>query len=474
MAQPTRQQQLAQIQAQIDTARNQIQAIAQQRGVQLPNQAPATQSVAPVAQPPAPAPQAPRAPVASPAPITPPTTPSTISIPQGATLAGLARQYNTTVSQLLAVNPQITNPDVIRAGAALNLPSPAGQLNIPATPSPLALTGGAVGSPAQQVTPLAQADAKFRQTQEQEVLNNREQFPLRKQMEDFRLQTQDMRPPQIPDMMSQFAQLREQMGVLPLESQLADVNRRIAETQSLYQGQINREEDRTVPLAIIERRQSALGRQLRTELDSLNLERSVVAEQLSNRVNTVSTMMQFGQWNYQQASQQFNQDYNRQLQLFNALQGVTEQEMTWQQRQEADAQANLTILTNALGRQFNNWNSVPRDQQAQVRHLALQAGMPEGVIPHLIQPQEKEKLMDIVSQDRTQVTILYKDGTSRTFQTGLPPSPQAQGFNPTQSEISRARGWIERHPLFNEADRQHLLTNPTFFYWVLHQANTEI
>ncbi len=44
-----------------------------------------------------------------------------ITIPQGATLSGIAQAHGTTVEALLAANPDITDPDIILAGAQLNL-----------------------------------------------------------------------------------------------------------------------------------------------------------------------------------------------------------------------------------------------------------------------------------------------------------------------------------------------------------------
>ena len=47
---------------------------------------------------------------------------ATIRIPGGSTLSGLARQYQTTVSELLQLNPAIVDPNRIQAGAELTLP----------------------------------------------------------------------------------------------------------------------------------------------------------------------------------------------------------------------------------------------------------------------------------------------------------------------------------------------------------------
>jgi len=48
----------------------------------------------------------------------------TIEIPQGATLSGIAQQQGLSLQQLLAANPQITDPNVIRAGEQLRIPQP--------------------------------------------------------------------------------------------------------------------------------------------------------------------------------------------------------------------------------------------------------------------------------------------------------------------------------------------------------------
>ena len=60
-----------------------------------------------------------------------------ITIPSGATLSGLASQYKTTVSELMKINPQITDPNKIYAGNKLNVPS--------STPAPALTPSGYTG-----------------------------------------------------------------------------------------------------------------------------------------------------------------------------------------------------------------------------------------------------------------------------------------------------------------------------------------
>jgi len=68
-----------------------------------------------------------------------------ITIPKGATLWGLARKYNTTVDELLKLNPQITDKRTIFAGASLNVPDVSSQI-IPESFKRLGITAP-LGSP---------------------------------------------------------------------------------------------------------------------------------------------------------------------------------------------------------------------------------------------------------------------------------------------------------------------------------------
>jgi LysM repeat protein len=64
----------------------------------------------------------------------PPTTGSTYVIQVGDTLAKIANRFGTTVSAIMAVNPQIYNPNVIYVGQVINLPAGSGNPNPPPPP----------------------------------------------------------------------------------------------------------------------------------------------------------------------------------------------------------------------------------------------------------------------------------------------------------------------------------------------------
>jgi len=70
---------------------------------------------------------------------------ATITIQKGQTLSGIANQHGTTVDALLKANPSIKNPNLIYAGASLNLPG--------APTSPFVAPKASVPTPSAPVTP---------------------------------------------------------------------------------------------------------------------------------------------------------------------------------------------------------------------------------------------------------------------------------------------------------------------------------
>lgn len=59
----------------------------------------------------------------------------TYTVKSGDTLSGIAKKYNTTIEEILAINPQITNPNLIFVGQVINIPVKTMQTSTSATSS---------------------------------------------------------------------------------------------------------------------------------------------------------------------------------------------------------------------------------------------------------------------------------------------------------------------------------------------------
>jgi LysM repeat protein len=84
----------------------------------------------------------------SPTPTTPSTTTSTYTVRWGDTLAIIAWRFGTSVSQLLAFNPSIVNPSLIYAGQVLKIPT-----GTSTTPGTVPVTGTRVSISSASVKP---------------------------------------------------------------------------------------------------------------------------------------------------------------------------------------------------------------------------------------------------------------------------------------------------------------------------------
>ncbi len=80
-------------------------------------------------------------PAPTPTPTTP-TTSGTYTVVRGDYLSAIAKRFNTTVSDILKVNPQITNPSLIYVGQVIKLPSGVSNptTGTPSTPAGMSIT----------------------------------------------------------------------------------------------------------------------------------------------------------------------------------------------------------------------------------------------------------------------------------------------------------------------------------------------
>lgn len=111
----------------------------------------------------------PQAAAAAPYPAVGPTG-ATVTVQPGNTLSELAAAGGVSVTQLLAANPQITNPDLIRVGQTINLPGKAALAPVPAatpaapvapTPAPVAVAPTPVAATPATSTAATASDAAW-------------------------------------------------------------------------------------------------------------------------------------------------------------------------------------------------------------------------------------------------------------------------------------------------------------------------
>ncbi len=224
-----------------------------------------------------------------------------------------------------------------------------------------------------------------------------------------------------------FKAEKEKLGIEPLETELADIDANIERIQTELLVKAEEAGEKLISTREIGRAKGVLQKRADREIALLNVERSAVARILGNKIDTLNTLVNLTDMDYDNASDYYTKEYNRTIQLYNLVSGAEEKELTHAERARDDARANWSVITTALQEQGISYGDLTESQKLKIEQLETQAGLPEGFAEKtmgLVETDEKIVGSPIVSADKTKVSILIResDGTLRveTIDTGLP------------------------------------------------------
>ena len=221
---------------------------------------------------------------------------------------------------------------------------------------------------------------------------------------------------------SKLTQLRSQYGIDPLEGQVADIDKQIADIQASQRQLQQNEEGKTVPLNVISNRVSEEQRQTNERLDALNRQKGYIVDQLNNKYNVVNSLMQAAQTDYKNAVDAYERKFNENVQATNMLMNIDQNQKSMAEKARDDARANLTIVTNALSNGTLSWENLDPKTKAQYTKLEIQAGLPTGTISAFSQKPgsawEMSTVLPGVDQNGNAIaTVLQKNKQTGEFKT---------------------------------------------------------
>lgn len=390
------------------------------------------------------APTAPVAPVSSPAPMAAaPTVPTTSSylIKSGDTLSRIASTNNTTVAELMKINPQITNPNLIYAGKSLTLPGISG-----------AQPGAQAGSPtiysAQTPEQATAAINANQQTDMQKTAVSTEP-PTRKTTADVMKElTATITPPAaekpvVPDFTATYTSLREQYGVNGLETQLNSLQAQQQDLLAQKQTRVNAERGKPVATNVIAGRLSEVEKQENERLAAVQSSIQNIQNQLTTKYNVVDTLMKTKQLDYSAASDSYDKQMSNNISLYNAAKGITEEAKSDEEKAIDDARSNLQIIYNNLSSSGTNIESLDPAQKANIQKLELQAGLPQGFYKSIAVKNPKSDILSTTTRESgttkyADVIIRNSDGSLSTKTITLGSVSQGAGTKPTEADKQQA------------------------------------
>lgn len=192
-----------------------------------------------------------------------------------------------------------------------------------------------------------------------------------------------------------FQAEKTKLGIEPLETELAALDADIERINTELMVQAEEAGEQLLSMTEIGREKGALQKRAEREIALINVERSAVARQLGNKIDTLGMIMDFSNQDFQNTSDYYQKEFTRNVQLYNLISGAEERELTHAERATDDARANLTTIYNALKDDSIDYNSLTTDQKLKISSLEAQAGLPSGFSAQISTDEPDKKIQTV-------------------------------------------------------------------------------
>lgn len=186
-------------------------------------------------------------------------------------------------------------------------------------------------------------------------------------------------PTKPPSMSELFNSKKASLGIDALEQSLGSIDTSIAQLDADWASMQEGEEGRQVSTREMSRnlsdKQIAYNRQRR----DLLVQKDSIANQLSNKYNSLEMVMNFTQSDFTNATNYYNEQFNRNLKLLDLTMSLKDREEGKQDKAKNEAQANLNTIYNLMDSQNIQFSSLTSNQKTAISKLELSAGLPQGM-----------------------------------------------------------------------------------------------
>lgn len=348
---------------------------------------------------------------------------TTIKIAQGDTLGGLAKTHGTSIDALMKSNPNIKNPNLIIAGANLNLPtvepvSPEVRNNVAATPE--IAENPDLGMSKNDVSDSVSANKYINRFNNKSELNKPEDrsSSIRTLAKDLEADFADgSQAPKRISLLDEYKKQRKEAGLSDMEEL---INQYSLEEKDLYANlRINKfdAEGKPVALGVMAGRIGEMTRQAREDLDFVSRQKSYVVDSYNSKLSAINKIMDFTAKDYEYAVEDYERDFAIKKQMYQMAENEYEADIREQEKeydifkeQRMDARANGEIVVNTAIKSGKTYDEMDADTQANLQKWGIQAGFGENFFKNMFDiAQEKDIISSITSKDKSTVTMIMRD-----------------------------------------------------------------
>lgn len=239
-----------------------------------------------------------------------------------------------------------------------------------------------------------------------------------------------------------LAAKRKELGVGGLEDDLASVDSDLAKLDADFTSLMPEEENRRVSVRQINKRQSAEELQYNRQRRDLVAERTSIANELSSKYSVIETMINVTGQDIDNARANYQDQFNRNVQMINMIKGVEDSAKTDQERKIDNARSNLQIMTNLVKDGNVSYDELDAATKLSIKNLEITAGLPTG-FTSFVSEQIKDPVVSLLTAytdkntgERIQPVMTKKDDGTWDIQNVV----ISGGTSPSSSNTSGGSG----------------------------------
>lgn len=184
--------------------------------------------------------------------------------------------------------------------------------------------------------------------------------------------------PDAPNYEDSWLKLRVQYGVDALESTINDLDAQEEDLRAQLRISTNDELGKPVAMNVIAGRVGEQERNMMERIDFVSRQKSRAVNQLQAANDTIETVMTFKKMDYDVAKDNYNDEFNRNISLFNTIKGIYELELSQEEREQDISRSNLQIIYNSIQDGNTDITKLDNKTLAKINKMELQAGLPQG------------------------------------------------------------------------------------------------
>lgn len=119
------------------------------------------------------------------------------------------------------------------------------------------------------------------------------------------------------------------------------------------------------------------------QMDSLNLEASVLTQQISNRNDVIQSIMGYKKEDYNTAAAEYDKEFSKNISMLNFVTARQDKEAATAERGEDNARANLQIIQSNIKSGNVAYDNLDPMMRTTIETLELQAGLPKGFTKYI-------------------------------------------------------------------------------------------